>query len=91
MKFTLKAAIIGIAVVILIVIYSGLYTLEEGQQAIVVQFGRPVGEPVTEAGLHIKLPFVQEVRRFEKRLLVWDGDPNQVPTKDGEEPDLSAA
>jgi len=81
MKFTLKAAIIGIAVVILIVIYSGLYTLEEGQQAIVVQFGRPVGEPVTEAGLHLKLPFVQEVRRFEKRLLVWDGDPNQVPTK----------
>jgi membrane protease subunit HflC len=55
MKFTLKAAIIGIAVVILIVIYSGFYTLEEGQQAIVVQFGRPVGEPVTAAGLHIKL------------------------------------
>jgi len=81
MKFTLKTAIIGIAVVILIVIYSGLYTLEEGLQAIVVQFGRPVGEPVTEAGLHIKLPFVQEVRRFEKRLLVWDGDPNQIPTK----------
>ena len=81
MKFTLKTAIIGLVVVILIVIYSGLYTLEEGLQAIVVQFGRPVGEPVTEAGLHIKLPFVQEVRRFEKRLLVWDGDPNQIPTK----------
>jgi membrane protease subunit HflC len=81
MKFTLKTALIGIAVVILIVIFSGFYTLEEGLQAIVVQFGRPVGEPITEAGLHIKLPFVQEVRRFEKRLLVWDGDPNQIPTK----------
>jgi len=81
MKFTLKTAIIGIAVVIVIVLYSALYTVEEGQQAIVVQFGRPVGEPVIEAGLHIKLPFVQEVRRFEKRLLVWDGDPNQIPTK----------
>ena len=80
MKFTLKTAIVGIAVVILIVIFSGLYTLEEGLQAIVVQFGRPVGNPVTEAGLHFKLPFVQEVRRFEKRLLVWDGDPNQIPT-----------
>jgi membrane protease subunit HflC len=55
--------------------------LEEGQQAVIVQFGRPVGEPVTQAGLHIKLPFVQEVRRFEKRLLIWDGDPNQIPTK----------
>jgi len=81
MKFTLKAIIIGIAVVIVIVLFSGLYTLEEGQQAIVVQFGKTVGEPVTEAGLHMKLPFVQEVLRFEKRLLVWDGDPNQVPTK----------
>jgi membrane protease subunit HflC len=55
--------------------------VEEGQQAVIVQFGRPVGEPVTEAGLHVKLPFVQEVRRFEKRLLIWDGDPNQIPTK----------
>lgn len=57
------------------------YTLEEGQQAVIVQFGRPVGAPVTEAGLHIKLPFVQDVRRFEKRILIWDGDPNQIPTK----------
>jgi len=81
MKFILKAVIIALTVVIVSVLYSGLYTLEEGQQAIVVQFGRPVGEPVTEAGLHMKLPFVQEVRRFEKRLLVWDGDSNQVPTK----------
>jgi modulator of FtsH protease HflC len=40
-----------------------------------------VGEPVTEAGLHVKRPFVQGVRRFDKRLLTWDGDPNQIPTK----------
>jgi len=78
MKFTLKTAIIGILVVIVVILYGGFYTLEEGLQAIVVQFGRPVGEPVTEAGLHLKLPFIQEVRRFEKRLLVWDGDPNQI-------------
>ena len=81
MKLTLKTAIIAVSVFIVAVLYSGLYTLEEGRQAIVVQFGRPVGETVTEAGLHMKLPFVQEVREFEKRLLVWDGDPNQVPTK----------
>ena len=56
------------------------YVVEEGQQAIVLQFGRPVGTPVTEAGLHFKIPFIQEVRRFEKRLLIWDGDPNQIPT-----------
>jgi membrane protease subunit HflC len=59
---------------------GAFYVLEEGQQAVVLQFGRPVGTPVTEAGLHFKIPFVQEVRRFEKRLLIWDGDPNQIPT-----------
>lgn len=81
MNVTLKTGIVALALAIGILLYGSLYTLEEGQQAIVVQFGRPVGEPVTEAGLHMKLPVVQEVRRFEKRLLVWDGDPNQVPTK----------
>ncbi|MFZ0013677.1 MAG: protease modulator HflC, partial [Acidimicrobiia bacterium] len=66
---------------IIFVFFGTFYTLEEGQQAIIVQFGRPVGETVVKAGLHFKLPFVQEVRRFEKRLLIWDGDPNQIPTK----------
>ena len=81
MKRYLKIAFIVIAAVLTLGLYSSLYTLEEGQQAVVVQFGRPVGETVTEAGLHIKLPFVQKVLRFEKRLLFWDGDPNQIPTK----------
>jgi membrane protease subunit HflC len=76
-----KVSIIVLVVAIALGILGTFYTLEEGQQAVIVQFGRPVGEPVTEAGLHIKLPFVQEVRRFEKRLLIWDGDPNQIPTK----------
>jgi membrane protease subunit HflC len=81
MNNTLKAALVGAVVIVLVVLYSAFYTLEEGWQAVIVQFGRPVGETVTEAGLHVKLPFIQDVRRFEKRLLVWDGDPNQIPTK----------
>ena len=81
MKFTIKTVIITLAVIIVILLNSAFYSVEEGQQAIVVQFGRPVGETITEAGLYIKLPFIQEVRRFEKRLLIWDGDPNQIPTK----------
>jgi membrane protease subunit HflC len=80
-KTVLKGLIIVCVVAILLVFFGTFYTLEEGQQAIVVQFGRPVGGPVTKAGLHTKLPFVQGVRRFEKRLLIWDGDPNQIPTK----------
>jgi modulator of FtsH protease HflC len=81
MNTQLKTAIIVIVALLAVVAYSALFTIEEGQQAIVVQFGRPVGETITEAGLHVKLPFVQNVRRFEKRLLIWDGDPNQIPTK----------
>jgi membrane protease subunit HflC len=80
-KTSLKVSIIVPLLAIALGLLGTFYTLEEGQQAVIVQFGRPVGEPVTEAGLHIKLPFVQEVRRFEKRLLIWDGDPNQIPTK----------
>jgi membrane protease subunit HflC len=78
---TLKVTIVVLLVAAAFGLLGTFYTLEEGQQAVIVQFGRPVGEPVTDAGLHIKLPFVQEVRRFEKRLLIWDGDPNQIPTK----------
>jgi len=73
---------LGLLVLAIIVVFSGtFYTLQEGEQAVIVQFGRPVGDPVTEAGLHVKLPIIQEARRFEKRLLIWDGDPNQIPTK----------
>lgn len=71
----------GILLVAAVLSVSGaFYVVEEGQQAVVLQFGRPVGTPVTEAGVHFKIPFIQEVRRFEKRLLIWDGDPNQIPT-----------
>jgi membrane protease subunit HflC len=81
MKTTLKVSLGILGLAAILVLSGTLYTLEEGQQAVIVQFGRPVGDLVTEAGLHVKLPFVQEVRRFEKRLLIWDGDPNQIPTK----------
>lgn len=81
MKRTTKIATIVLATIIAIAILSGFYTLEEGRQAVIVQFGRPVGETVTQAGLHVKIPLIQKVRRFEKRLLIWDGDPNQIPTR----------
>ena len=72
----------GLFVLVIVIVLSGtFYTLQEGEQEVIVQFGRPVGDPVTEAGLHVKLPLIQEARLFEKRLLIWDGDPNQIPTK----------
>ena len=72
-----------IAVVLVALLLSGsLYALWESQQVVITQFGRPVGDPVTEPGLHFKLPFIQKANFFEKRFLEWDGDPNQIPTKD---------
>jgi membrane protease subunit HflC len=67
---------------LIIVAWDGFYVLQEGTQAVITQFGKPVGEPVTGAGFHIKTPFVQTVNLFEKKILIWDGDPNQIPTND---------
>ncbi|RYZ49905.1 MAG: protease modulator HflC [Proteobacteria bacterium] len=78
-----KSIPIAIAVVLLcLMVVSSAYTLPEGRQALITQFGRIIGTPVTSAGLHFKLPFIQDVRLFDKRILEWDGDSNQVPTKD---------
>jgi len=59
---------------------AAAYTVDEAEQAVVLQLGKPVGDPITDPGLHFKIPFIQEVRRFDKRLLIWDGDPTQIPT-----------
>jgi modulator of FtsH protease HflC len=72
----------AVVVLALITLSSTLYTVSETEQVIVTQFGRPVGGAVTEPGLHAKLPFVQDVNVFDKRWLEWDGDANQLPTRD---------
>lgn len=68
--------------VIALVATQALYVVSETNQVIITQFGEPRGEAVTEPGLKIKTPFLQKANYFEKRYLEWDGDPNQVPTKD---------
>ena len=65
-----------------IVLSSSFYPVHETEQVVITQFGAPQGEAVTEPGLHMKVPFIQTVNRFDKRFLEWDGDQNQVPTKD---------
>jgi membrane protease subunit HflC len=78
----MKAPVIFVIIIaVLFVGVDGLYVVNEAEQAIVTQFGKPIGD-VSESGLHFKIPFVQKVSRFEKRILKWDGDPNQIPTKD---------
>jgi membrane protease subunit HflC len=71
-----------IALVVAVVLFSSVYTVSETEQVIITQFGRPVGGVVTTPGLHVKIPLIQNVHRFDKRWLEFDGDPNEIPTKD---------
>ncbi|MCD6575329.1 protease modulator HflC [Candidatus Aerophobetes bacterium] len=74
---------IGVVVIIgIIVLSSAFYVVDETQQAVITEFGQPVGKPITKAGLYIKKPFIQKVNYFDKRLLIWDGSPTQIPTSD---------
>ena len=81
----MKISQIAILVIVVIGSYvamSSVYTVNEVEQMIITQFGKPVGEPVTTAGLKFKVPFVQEVNPIDKRVLEWDGNPSDMPTKD---------
>jgi membrane protease subunit HflC len=77
----LVALLAGIFVLVLVLSLS-VYTVDQTEQVIITQFGQPVGEPITEPGLHFKLPFVQTVNTLDKRFLEWDGAPVAIPTRD---------
>jgi len=82
MKKTLQFFGLIIVAALVLTVWDGFDILKEGQQAVITQFGAPVGEPVTDAGLKLKMPFIQNIKYFEKKILIWDGDPNQIPTND---------
>ncbi|HIF9287472.1 protease modulator HflC [Photobacterium damselae] len=63
-------------------VYNALYTVSEVQQIIITQFGKPIGKPIVNAGLKIKVPYIQEINTIDKRVLEWDGRPSDMPTKD---------
>lgn len=68
------------ALLAVILVVNSAYIIDQSEQGIVVQFGEPIGDVVDEPGLHWRIPFIQEVRRFDRRLLAWDGDVSQIPT-----------
>lgn len=83
MKRPILVILLPLAVLILLIVSQMFfYTLQETEQAVITQFGKPVGEPVTEAGLHMKLPLVQDVNRLKKQVMEWESSPEQVPTAD---------
>ena len=80
MKLTVP---LGIVILVILALTSGaFYTVDETEQVIITQFGRPVGDTIIDPGLHFKIPFIQKANFFPKNILEWDGDPSQIPTLD---------
>ncbi len=82
MNKAMRIAVLAVIAIGSYLLASSVYTVNEIEQMIITQFGKPVGEPVTTAGLKLKLPFVQDVNSIDKRVLEWDGNPSDMPTKD---------
>ncbi|MBU8920253.1 MAG: protease modulator HflC [Bacteroidales bacterium] len=74
--------LIIIGVIIFIFLSNAVYTLKESEQAIITQFGKPVGGKIDKAGLHFKMPLIHTLHRFDKRILIWDASADQIPTAD---------
>lgn len=74
--------IIVLVVVLVIGFFQCTFVVKETEQVVITQFGRPIGDPKTEPGIYFKVPFIQNANSFEKRYMEWNGDPNQVTTKD---------
>lgn len=73
---------VGAALALALVASQVLYQVHETEQVVLTQFGKPVGEPILEPGLKLRIPFIQVVHRFDKRFCEWDGERNQLPTRD---------
>ena len=82
MSSVMKVGSLAAVAVVVILLQGSFYTVDEVEQVIITQFGKPVGDPVTSAGLHLKTPFIQDVNAIDKRVLEWDGEPSDMPTKD---------
>ncbi|MDX1618204.1 MAG: protease modulator HflC [Balneolaceae bacterium] len=77
-----RISLIVLIALAVLVAMDGFYIVDETEQVVITQFGAPVGDAISEPGIQFKIPFVQEANFFDKRYLEWDGDRNQVPTKD---------
>lgn len=64
-----------------IIMLSAAYFVDQAEQVVILQFGKPVGKPILTPGIHFKVPFIQDALRYDKRMIAWDGDPNQIPTR----------
>jgi modulator of FtsH protease HflC len=81
-KRGILAAVMAVVLLLFLVLSGAFYTVDQTEQVIITQFGQPIGNPITDPGLHFKIPFVQSVNILDKRFLEWDGAPVAIPTRD---------
>ncbi len=81
-NYKIFGGLVILVIVGLILLFSSAFVVNETEQVVITQFGKPVGNPIVEPGIHFKLPIIQIANFFDKRFLAWDGAPNQIPTKD---------
>lgn len=82
MKSAARFLFIAVGIAVFLTVTGAFYVVPETEQIIITQFGKPIGDPITTAGLKLKVPFIQEVNRVEKRVLEWDGSSAEMPTRD---------
>src|SRR3989338_7314547 len=78
----INSIVIAVFVVVALFLSTAFFIVDETQQVVITQFGEPMGKPIRDAGLYFKMPFIQTANYLDKRILKWDGDPNQIPTRD---------
>ena len=82
MRKIINSIVIAVFVVVALFLSTAFFIVDETQQVVITQFGEPMGKPIRDAGLYFKMPFIQTANYLDKRILKWDGDPNQIPTRD---------
>ncbi|MBU3914148.1 protease modulator HflC, partial [bacterium] len=78
----MKKVLLVVFLILAFVVFDGYFIVDEGEQVIITQFGEPVRGAILDAGLYFKIPFAQKTHFFDKRILKWDGEPNEIPTQD---------
>ncbi len=82
MNKTKYRIVVIFGIIFSIVVFLSVFIVKETEQVIITQFGKPVGKPILHPGIHLKIPLIQKANLFDRRFLEWDGNPNQIPTKD---------
>jgi len=82
MKYPWLGPIVAVVAVAIIFLLNSAYIVDQTQQVVITEFGKPIGNTVSEPGLHFRMPFIQQPNYFDKRILQWDGYPTEIPTKD---------